>query len=643
MSARRSSRAGRLSYAALFGALLPAALVWWSVRLDLIVSLPMVGTMTGGLLSVAAGAALILAAIRDLWVRGRGLPMSAFPPERLVSSGTYRLVRDPIYLGAAMLSAGVAILTRSPAGLWIVTPVLILAMAAWVYGFERSLTLTRFGSLPTPILRLPPPGAERPSRQDVIATVLLVFGPWLVLYQAVEYLGPPAWAPIAYLPGEVRWPVIPWTEAIYAATYPLVLAAAIVAPTRSALRRFALSGLLATGLAVGWYLLLPVVAPAKPVPGEGFWQTVMHWERRHDSPATSLPAFHLVWTLLAARIYLMRWPRIRIVVGLTTVAIAVSCLTTGMHAVLDLAAAALLVGIVERREVIWHGIQRGTERLANSWREWAIGPVRIMNHGAWPAIGAMVGLAVAIWLAGSAFTTILLAMTGVAIVAAALWAQVVEGSSQLLRPFGYFGSVFGVVGVALLIEAQRGEGWFLLATFGTGAAFAQGIGRLRCLVQGCCHGRPAPAAVGIRYLHPRSRVVRLAALEGVPVHPTPLYSLLWLFVVGGVMIRLWFADAAPTFIVGAYFILAGLGRFVEEHFRGEPQTATYAGLRFYQWLAVLFVVAGAVITTLPESPMPPAGLPPLRSLGPLLLAGVSSWMAFGVDLPRASWRFSRLT
>src|SRR5438270_14072929 len=50
--------------------------------------------------------------------------------------------------------------------------------------------------------------------------------------------------------------------------------------------------------------------------------------------------------------------------------------------------------------------------------------------------------------------------------------------------------------------------------------------RLRCLVQGCCHGRVAHTSVGIRYAHTRSRMCRLSTLAGGPVHPTPLYSIL---------------------------------------------------------------------------------------------------------------------
>lgn len=637
------SVAGRAAYATLFVVLLPLGLAAWSHRLDRVITLPVVGSEPLGALLVGGGLLLMAVAMRDLWVRGHGLPMSPFPPARLVASGSYRIVRDPIYAGAVAVVAGFAIWARSPAGLWIVTPVFALATAAWVHGFERSRTVARFGALPTPWLRLPPDTDDRVTWQDRISVLLLVFVPWLVLYLAVERLGAPRWAPLAYLPGERDWPVLPWTEAIYAATYPLVVLTPLVAPTRAALRRFAIGGLLASAAAVATYLLLPVLAPAKPVTGAGFWQELMRWERRGDSPVTALPAFHLVWAMLAGRVYARRWPRARLIVWMAVVAVGLSCITTGMHAMMDLVAAAALVALVEHRAVLWADVRHATERLANSWQEWEMGPVRILSHGAWAGLCAMVGLGVSLALVGMTHWVEMLLMMAVAILGAAVWAQVVEGSAQLLRPFGYFGGAFGAVGVAALLEVARGTGWLILAGFGAGAAFAQAIGRARCLVQGCCHGRVGAETIGIRYHHPRSRVVRLAGLGGQPLHPTPLYSFLWMMLVGAILVRLWFAPVGPAFVVGWYFILSGIGRFVEEHFRGEPQTATVAGLRLYQWLALGFLVVGAAATTVAGPAVPrPMTLPP-AVIPVIVLAGLLTWAAYGVEVPGSNRRFSRLT
>jgi hypothetical protein len=82
---------------------------------------------------------------------------------------------------------------------------------------------------------------------------------------------------------------------------------------------------------------------------------------------------------------------------------------------------------------------------------------------------------------------------------------------------------------------------------------------------------------------------------------------------------------------------------VEEAYRGEPQTATIAGLHLYQWIAVFMAIAGAVITTIKSSPLP--SLTHLR-LSSVLLAmgcGAVAWFVTGIDFPESSRRFARLT
>jgi protein-S-isoprenylcysteine O-methyltransferase Ste14 len=633
---------GRLAYAALFCVALPALLAAWAVRLDAVLDLPAYGSAEWGAAVAALGLALMIAATRDLWVHGQGLPASPFPPRRLVTRGVYGVVAHPVYLGAVLVSLGAALAARSAAGLWIVTPVLALAAFAFVAGFERDSTLRRYGALAAPLLRLPAGSDARPSAFDRISVYALVFLPWLVVYLGIEFLGVPPDARSTWMEWDRALPVVPWTEAIYAATYLFVGLAPLAASRRDELRRFALGGLWASAILFPLYLLLPLVAEAKPVPGDGLWQGLMRWERQIDQPVTAFPAFHVVWACLAARLYASRWPRLRWLWWPCAAALAASCVTTGMHAALDVAAGLAAYALVAHREAVWRRACDGAERLANSWREVTIGPMRLMSHGIYAGLGAAVGLALAAALAGSRHLGWLVAMTLIGAAGAALWAQIVEGSPQLLRPYGYFGSVAGVIATAIVAGLAGADAWLLLAALGTGACFAHAIGRMRCLVQGCCHGREAPESLGIRYEHPLSRVVRLTDLGGVPVHPTPLYSLVWMLIVGWVLVRLWQLAAPLQLIVGAYLLLSGLGRFVEEHFRGEPQTKAIAGLRLYQWLAVAFVIGGAAVTALGPSPAPPPPPFDVKTLPVAAVVGVLYSLAYGADFPRSNLRFSRL-
>ena len=134
----------------------------------------------------------------------------------------------------------------------------------------------------------------------------------------------------------------------------------------------------------------------------------------------------------------------------------------------------------------------------------------------------------------------------------------------------------------------------------------------------------------------------MTAVAHAPNHPTQIYSLLWLMVVGCVLVRFWVLAAPLSFIAGMYFVLVGLGRFVEEHYRGEPQTAVIAGFRLYQWITLAFVVGGAALSALPAAGAPsPTALDGTTIMVALLVAviGVAS---FGMDVPASNRRFSRL-
>ena len=441
----------RILYGALFVVVLPLLLLIWSRRLDVVLALPRIQSPAMGLALAGAGLTLMIAATQALWAHGHGLPMSPFPPDRLVTSGAYRWLSHPIYSGAVLVCAGFALITASPAGLFVVTPVLALAAIAFVIGYERDATRERLGGLP------------------------------------------------------------------------------------------------------------------------------------HDA-AFRLPVWTWCWTRLC----------------------------------------------------------RGAERIANSWGEVTLGPVRLLSHGLYAAAGAVAGTALATMFGGADLLWWMLAMAFGAEIGAAVWAQVVEGSPQLLRPFGYFGSAAAVILIAIASDFAGVDGWRVAAAFSIGASVTQAIGRLRCLVQGCCHGRPVDAAWGIRVTHPRSRIVRLSTFGGVPLHPTQLYSIVAMLSIAAILTAFWLARLPLPFVTGMYFVLTGLTRFAEEHFRGEPQTPAYGGLRLYQWLAIAFLVGGAAVTTLPGAA---AGGFTWRIDGgwlPLLGLGVITYVAYGVDFPRSSRRLSRL-
>lgn len=634
---------GKILYAALFCVALPWILAAWAGRLDEKyphLPAPPALAPAGGPIAVV-GAAILLRAMWELWRRGGGLPMNAFPPPRLVTTGVYRWLPHPIYAGFGALVFGLALAARSGGGLWIVTPVVWLAMAALVIGYERIVLQRRFGAAGPAVWLAPPPaGAAPPTLGQKSAALLLAFAPWLLAYAACARLAPLGRAVDIMLPFERAWPVWAGTAVFYLGAYAGIALAPFVAMSRSRLRGFVGTALWGTAFIVWCFLVFPFVSTARPVDPSSAWGALLRLDRLYDTTACAFPSFHVFWAFAAADVWADRLGRrtARILAAL----IAASCVTTGVHSLLDVVAGLLVYQGATHRDALWSALRRATERFANSWHDWRLGPVRIINHGAYVAGATVLGL----WLVGSllgpAFAPAIVAVALCSLLGAGLWGQWLEASSQLSRPFGYFGGLFGGWAGLLLVQLWRGEGWYLAGAFAVAAPVIQAFGRLRCLVQGCCHGRPADAWLGIRYTHPLSRVCKLAQLGGVPVHPTPLYSIFGNLVIFGLLARLWLEHTDMAFVMGAYLILSTCARFMEEGYRGEPQTARWAGLPVYQWLAIGCLFAGLALTTLPAPP-PPATAE--ARFAPLLYAlpiGLLVWLAMGVDFPESPRRMSRL-
>ena len=643
METVRKAAAAKILYGCFFVLVLPFLLIIWAVRTSSVVNLPAVHSPTWGLTAGGVGVLLMALGMVSLWRRGGGLPMNAFPPPRYVSGGIYRAFSHPIYVGFAALCFGVSIACGSASGLWLVTPSLIMASAALVLGFELPDLRARFGDA-FPRQRLLPADDEmRPTAVDRIRCYLTVLLPWLLLYEAIISLGIPADGKIAYLPFESRIPVWQWTEILYASVYVAVALVPLIAKTRHDLHWFSSRGLLSMAIVFPIYLTVPLIAPPRPFVSNTNLGLLLNFDRALDSAAAAFPSYHVIWAFLAAGVLgRQRWSKW--LARTWACLVSASCLTTGMHAVVDILSAIFVLWIVLRVDPIWHFVRGRAEAIANSWHEWRIGPVRIINHGAYAAVGVFLGIVIIETLLGPGKTSIPLSIYAGGTIGAALWAQWIEGSPALLRPLGFYGGMIGTVLGGILAARLSGTNiWFVLSALVVAAPWIQGIGRLRCLVQGCCHGRPADSNIGIRYLHPRSRVYRIDSLRGIPIHPTPLYSLLWNIVVGLFVSRLYLLHASTAMVAGVYLILSGLGRFVEEAYRGEPQTRVFGGLRLYQWIAIATVVVGAFLTALAGTPLTPQPVPYASSIIWATVCGMFAWIVTGVDLPDSNLRFSRLT
>ncbi len=641
---KNSLNVGAVLYGALFVIALPFLLICWSVAAESLVSLPLPSVPLLGLCLSAVGASLMLVAMWQLMRRGEGLPMNLYPPRKFVDSGLYRLVAHPIYVGACLSVVGASLYFESAAAFWLITPVFVLSCLALLLGYEVEAIEQRFGPRQTEkLLSLPLASSAPASLRDRINVYLLVLIPWLIVYELVIFIGVPDGAISTLLPFEAHFPVLEWTELFYAFAYVFVAVFPVVARRRDQLRSFSTAVLFAS--AVGFFLMfiLPLIAAPKAFEPTGLLGDMLMFERAYDAPTAAFPSFHVTLAFIAAWAYALVWPRMKVVWYTLACAIGLSCLTTGMHGLIDVAGGFILFVATVKRSVIWRRTLDLCQRVANSWSSRRIGPVRIINYAKYAGAGTMLGVLLIAFVLGPDYIPAVL-ITGIAsILGAGIWAQVVEGASGLSRPFGYYGSMVAGLFCTLVYSVCTDVDFMVLTgAFVLAAPWIQAVGRLRCFVQGCCHGKETTPELGIRHFHPKSRVCTMSNLRGRPLHATPLYSIIANVVTGFLLLRLYWSSVDAALIVGLYLILAGISRFVEEAYRGEPQTPWWGGLRLYQWAAVASVLIGIVVTMFASG----TTLPPMSfSWEAVLIAlffGLVVFVAMGVDFPKSGRKLSRL-
>ena len=128
-------RPAALAASALFLAIAPgtlAGLVPWSITgwQGPLAAPPLLAL---GLLLIAGGGVLLLECFARFALQGRGTPAPIAPPQRLVVTGAYRRVRNPMYVAVVALIVGQAALFADPrlmayaAAIWLGFHLFVLA------------------------------------------------------------------------------------------------------------------------------------------------------------------------------------------------------------------------------------------------------------------------------------------------------------------------------------------------------------------------------------------------------------------------------------------------------------------------------------------------------------------------------------
>jgi prolipoprotein diacylglyceryltransferase len=110
--------------------------------------------------------------------------------------------------------------------------------------------------------------------------------------------------------------------------------------------------------------------------------------------------------------------------------------------------------------------------------------------------------------------------------------------------------------------------------------FSVGIGRVGCLIAGCCRGAPWDGPVAIAYS------------DGVLRHPAQAYEIVFHISMGLLLRALWRRQILFGRLFALYLATYGVFRYFTEFLRDTPKA--FAGLSAYQWLALAMIAAGAI-------------------------------------------------
>ncbi len=154
----------------------------------------------------------------------------------------------------------------------------------------------------------------------------------------------------------------------------------------------------------------------------------------------------------------------------------------------------------------------------------------------------------------------------------------------------FVGGAILAMGVAVIFLKKKGEDpWIWADCMAPAIAIGQFVGRIGCLMAGCCYGRYCTMPWAITFTDPHS----LAPLN-VPLHPTEIYhslaGLITFFILW--LTRDRFKKKGQLF--GLLMVLYGIGRFVIEFYRGDFRPM-WGPLSMTQWMAAAISVCGLLL------------------------------------------------
>lgn len=250
---------------------------------------------------------------------------------------------------------------------------------------------------------------------------------------------------------------------------------------------------------------------------------------------------------------------------------------------------------------------------------WALGPLAITPNELFAVLGAAIAALiiqrrlVALGAAKIAVVDFTLAALGGGAVGARLyyfvplWLRGQVAFSTLFTRWsegsGFYGAfVGGAIAIAVMARFKKLPPLRVLDLVYASVPLGFAVGKIGCFLAGCCYGLPTPH--GLRFApgslcyvtQQRAGQLPAGATASLPVHPVPLYDMVFGLALSGALFWLLPRAKRPGEVFAASGVGYSLYRFAIEFFRDDPDCHTFgsSALRDSQWTAiVIFVVSAA--------------------------------------------------
>ena len=222
---------------------------------------------------------------------------------------------------------------------------------------------------------------------------------------------------------------------------------------------------------------------------------------------------------------------------------------------------------------------------------------KVLDLGIWVIIAALVGAKLLLFIVDfDQFTS--------------SW----QDFTTLLRSGGvFYGGLIAAVAVCIYqLRKHKLPLWTSGDLFAPGIALGYMVGRLGCLLAGCCYGKPTSVAWAVTFTDPVANL-NVGTPLNIPLHPTQLYeSAAGLLILVLLLVIERRGRAFPGRTFWLFVLLYSVSRFIIEFYRGDDRGMPLEGLSTSQLISIVLFPLSLVMLWYLSRPSRPQAEPVTR-------------------------------